>query len=472
MKKLILVRPNYNSHIITPPLGIGALASYLKKEGIDVKIIDGLRDGLSNAKIIEMILEEKPDAVGISCLSAFYNEVVELSLMVKENKIPCFIGGVHPTFLPYKTLVDSNADYVVCGEGEIALTQLFKNNFKNNGIKGIYSINDLKDKDQSFEKCEIVSNLDGSPFTDWEQLNPNTYPKAPHGAIAKNFPIGVITTTRGCPYECTFCASPQFYSRRIRYRSPENVIEEIKLLVDKYRVKEIHFEDDNLTLNRAHIEKICNLILANNIKISWACPNGIRADKVDESLIQLMAKSGCYYFSYGIESANEQILKNIKKLETIDTITESIEIAEKCGISCQGFFIFGLPGETKETIKETINYARKSKLSRAQFLILDVLPGCELWTTLKGQFEANFAKNSYKEPEWLPTGLTKEDLLIAQSKAFKVFYLRPSVLFKLLKSIRPSQIKFLLKRLTEYRLIKSNPIKISQASMKKEPSAA
>lgn len=454
MKKLVLVRPNYNSHIITPPLGIGFLASYLKNQGINVKLIDGLRDNLSNEKILETIIQDKPDAVGITCLSAFYNEVIELSLMVKEKGLPCFIGGVHPTFLPYKTLVDSKADYVVCGEGEIALTQLFKNNFNNKGIKGVYSQKDLKDEKTLFEKCEIIQNLDESPFPDWDQINPNIYPKAPHGAIAKNFPIGIITTTRGCPYECTFCASPHFYSRKIRYRSPENVLEEIKLLVNKYGVKEIHFEDDNLTLNRQHIEKICNLILENNLKISWACPNGIRADKVDEDLIRLMKKSGCYYFAYGIESANEQILNNIKKRESIDTIRKSIEIADKCGISCQGFFIFGLPGETKDTIEESINFASKSRLSRAQFLILDVLPGCELWDSLKGQFVPNFAKNSYKEPEWLPNGLTKKDLLKAQSKAFRKFYLRPFIFFKLLKSVRPSQVKFLIRRLTEYRLIK------------------
>ncbi|MDD3435814.1 MAG: radical SAM protein [Candidatus Gastranaerophilales bacterium] len=455
MKKLILVRPNYNSHIITPPLGIGFLASYLKKEGVDVKLIDGLKDNLSNEKILEIILKENPDAVGITCLSAFYNEVIELSHMVKKENFSCFIGGVHPTFLPYKTLVDSKADYVVCGEGEIALTKLFKNNFKNKGIKGIYSLADLKDENQPFEKCEIIENLDDCPFPDWEQIDPNTYPKAPHGAIAKNFPIGIVTTTRGCPYECTFCASPHFYSRKIRYRSPENVIEEIKLLTEKYKVKEIHFEDDNLTLNREHIEKICNLIIKNKIKISWACPNGIRADKVDEDLIKLMAKSGCYCFAYGIESANTQILNNIKKHETIDVIEKSIRIADKCGISCHGFFIFGLPGETKETIEESINFAIKSKLSRAQFLILDVLPGCELWTTLQGEFIPNFAKNSYKEPEWLPVGLTKKCLLEAQSKAFKKFYLRPVIFLKMLKSVRPAQFKFLFKRLTEYRLIEN-----------------
>lgn len=454
--KIVLIRPNYNSHIITPPLGLGFLASYLKNQGINVKIIDALKDNLTNKRVLEIVKDEDPDSVGITCLSAFYNEVIELSLMIKEAGFCCHIGGVHPSFLPYKTLVDSKADYVICGEGEIALTSLIKNNFINKQIKGVYSLENLSSDNQLFEKAEVIELLDDIPFPDWEQINPNEYPKAPHGAIAKNFPIGIITTSRGCPYECTFCASPHFYNRKIRYRSPENVIEEIKYLVNNFGVKEIHFEDDNLTLNRQHIEKICNLILENNLKISWACPNGIRADKVDEDLIRLMAQSGCYYFAYGIESANPQILKNIKKHETVEQIKKSIEVADKCGISCQGFFIFGLPGETKETIEESINFARKSRLSRAQFLILDVLPGCELWDTLKGQFVPNFAKNSYKEPEWLPSGLTRADLLKAQAKAFRKFYFRPFIFFKLLKSVRLSQVSFLLKRVKEYRLIKAS----------------
>lgn len=451
---IILIRPNYNSHIITPPLGLGALSAYLKSNGIRVKVIDALKDNINKDKILEILAKENPDAVGINCLSAFYNEVIELSLLIKQKNLRCLIGGVHPTFLPYKTLVDSKADFVLCGESEISLTKLIKNNFVNNNIRGVYSLKNLSDENQLVLKGEIIEDLDEAPFTDWDELNPNLYPKAPHGAIAKNFPIGIISTSRGCPYECTFCASPQFYERKIRFRSPENVIQEIKYLIEQYGVKEIHFEDDNLTLKRDHIEKICNLLIENKIKISWACPNGIRADKVDKDLIKLMKQSGCYYFAYGIESANIKILNNIKKHETIDIINKSINIADECGISCQGFFIFGLPGETKETIQETINFAKKSRLSRAQFLILDVLPGCELWTTLKGEFTPNFAKNSYKEPEWIPKCLTKKDLLKAQSKAFKIFYLRPFIFFKLLKSVKIDQIKFLLKRILEYRLIK------------------
>jgi magnesium-protoporphyrin IX monomethyl ester (oxidative) cyclase len=454
--KIILTRPNYKSHIITPPLGLGYLASYLKKEGIEVKIIDGLRENLTPTALVQRIVDEKPEMAGINCLTAFYHEAVQLAIALREKDIRVVIGGAHPTILPYQTLVDCGADYVICGEGEIPLLKLITNNFMNDNIPGVYSRGNLFCEGNGIQKAEVVENLDEISFPDWEQLDPRRYPKAPHGAIVKNFPIGVLTTTRGCPYACTFCATPKLYDRRLRFRSPENVIQEIKYLVDSFGVKEIHFEDDNLTLNRKHVENICNLLIENNLKISWACPNGIRADKVDESLIKLMKKSGCYYFAYGIESANQQILENIKKMETIEQIAISIEIAHKVGISCQGFFIFGLPGETRETIEKTINFAKRSKLSRAQFLILDVLPGSELWDTLKGKFTPNWKKDSYKEPEWLPESLSKKEIMEAQVKAFRQFYFRPIVFFRLARGIRLRQIKFLFERLRDYRILGSS----------------
>ena len=449
--KIVLVRPKYNSHIITPPLGIGYLSSYLIKHGVEVTIIDALKENLNTNSTVKKIRAEKPDAVGITCLTAFYIEVVKLSKLLKKHSFKVIIGGVHPTFLPYQTLKDSRADFVVCGEGEIALLKLVKSHFNPKNIRGVYSLKDMK-KNIPAIKAKVVENLDALPFPDWKQLDPNVYPRAPHGAIAKNFPIGIIITTRGCPYMCSFCASPKFYERQIRFRSTNNIIKEIKYLVKNFGIKEVHFEDDNLTLKRDHVNKLCKAIIRNKLKISWACPNGIRADKVDEKLLRLMKKSGCYFFAFGIESANPQILKNIHKLENIETIKRAIELANKVGIECQGFFIFGLPGETKETIRESIDFAKNSKLSRAQFMILDVIPGSELWDTLKGKFKPNWKKNSYKEPEWIPTGLTKKDLMEAQSKAFKEFYLRPITLFRFAKFIKLNQIKFLLQRFNEYRL--------------------
>ncbi len=449
--EIALVRVKYNSHIITPPLGLGYLASYAQKFGHKVLIIDALRDNLSNEQVVEKINAAGISAVGITCLSAFYNEVVELSKMLKAEGKKVFIGGIHPTFMPKQTLIDTGADYVSLGEGEISLKKLLDANFDGTGIQGIYNLENLPDKPIKGEKVE---NLDDLPMPDWGQISPKSYPRAPHGAVTKNYPIGIIMTTRGCPYGCKFCASPNFYDRKIRFRSPKNVVDEIEYLVKNHGVKEIHFEDDNFTLKRSHAYEVCKMIVDRKIKITFTCPNGIRADKVDKELLLMMKKAGCYCFAYGIESANSQILKNINKDEDIETIKKSIDIAADCGIDCVGFFIFGLPGETKQSIEQSINFALSSKLTRAQFMIFDVLPGCNLYDDLDGQFESDFSKESYCSPEYVPETLTKQDLIDAQERAFRKFYFRPRIMFRMLRSVTLSQIGFLAKRLLTFGIIK------------------
>ena len=449
--EIALVRVKYNSHIITPPLGLGYLASYAQKFGHKVLIIDALRDNLSNEQVVEKINVAGISAVGITCLSAFYYEVVELSKMLKAEGKKVFIGGVHPTFMPKQTLIDTGADYVSLGEGEISLKKLLDANFDGTGIQGIYNLENLPDKPIKGEKVE---NLDDLPMPDWGQISPKSYPRAPHGAVTKNYPIGIIMTTRGCPYGCKFCASPNFYDRKIRFRSPKNVVDEIEYLVKNHGVKEIHFEDDNFTLKRSHAYEVCKMIVDRKIKITFTCPNGIRADKVDKELLLMMKKAGCYCFAYGIESANPQILKNINKDEDIETIKKSIDIAADCGIDCVGFFIFGLPGETKQSIEQSINFALSSKLTRAQFMIFDVLPGCNLYDDLDGQFESDFSKESYCSPEYVPENLTKQDLIDAQERAFRKFYFRPRIMFRMLRSVTLSQIGFLAKRLLTFGIIK------------------
>jgi radical SAM superfamily enzyme YgiQ (UPF0313 family) len=452
MRTIALIRPYYDSHIVTPQLGIGYLSSYLKMHGYKVLLIDALRDRMQNQEVLRKLKSEMIEIAGITCLSAYYNEVIALSKLLKENNIRVIIGGVHPTFMPHKTLVDSHADFVVRGEGEAALLSLMENNMNNTGIRGVYALSDITEN-SSLAKADTIQNLDDIPFPDWEQMPPGRYPKAPHGAVAKRFPIGLIISSRGCPYSCKFCSSPNFYDRKIRFRTPENVVNEMKYLIENFGVKEIQFEDDNITMNRTHIEKICHLILENNLKINWSCPNGIRADRVDEELIKLMRKAGCYYCALGIESGNAGILKNIDKKETIEIIQKAIHIITKNGIICQGFFIVGLPGETKSTIKETMRFALKSGLDRAQFCMLDILPGCALWTELIGEYVSDFSKKSFKEPEWIPKGLTKTDLLNAQSLAFRKFYMRPKIFFQTIRYVKPSQIFYLLKRLFDYRIL-------------------
>lgn len=449
--KVTLVRPRYPSHLVIPPLGLGYLASLLKAHGHEVVLVDALRERLEHLEVVERVCRQGPDLVGVTCMTAYYHEVVHLARLLKQRGQRVIIGGVHPSFLPFRTLADTGADFVVCGEAENALVQLLENGWDGH-VPGVYRQGDLSGEPDGIIMAEAVADLDQLPFPDWEQMHPRLYSTSPHGLVAHNLPIGAIITSRGCPYECVFCASPGFHRRHLRSRSPGNVVDEIAFLVKQYGVREIHFEDDNLTFDRARAESIFHQMIERRLDVTWKCPNGIRADRVDEGLLRLMKRSGCYSVSFGIESADAGLLERIRKRESIETMRTAIETANRVGISCNGFFIFGVPGETLETIETTIRFALDSGLTFANFSILDVMPGSELWNVLQGSFTPNWRKNSQKEPEWIPEGLTAQALRDAQSRAFRRFYLRPAVLWRILRTIRPSQFSNLLQRFREYRL--------------------
>lgn len=446
--KIALVRPNYNSHLITPPIGLGYISSYLKKYNYKTKIIDGLNLNLTNEQIVEKCKDY--DVIGIFSMSAFFLQVIDLSKKLKQINKKVVIGGPHATCLPYLTLKETNADFVIIGEGEETFLELIKL-LEKNKVKNIAGL--LTKKTKKLIERPFIKDLNELPYPDWEQIDPRKYKKAPHGALIKNFPVAPITTTRGCPFNCKFCASPKIWKRTIRYRSPDNVIEEIKYLINHFNVKEIHFEDDNLTLKREHIESICKKLIENNIKISWACPNGIRAETIDIDLLKLMKKSGCYYLAFGFESGNQEILNNVNKQTTLETLKNAAMIAKKVGIMTQGFFIFGLPGETKETIQKTINFAKSVPLNRAQFLLLDVLPGSELWDELEFEKKVDWSKHSYQEATWIPPTVNLETLTSAPSKAFKSFFFRPKPIFSLIKYFKPSQLPFILKRIHDFKIV-------------------
>lgn len=447
--KITLLRPNYNSHLITPPLSLGYLSSYLKAKGFACQIIDGLNLGLS---VDELVIRSKGSSlVGISCLSAYFREVIDLSRRLKEKGFTVVIGGPHATALPELTLSETGADYIVCQEGELSLFELadaLKNKRPASGLAGVVT----KDKNVLIKR-QLISDLDSLAFPDWEQMDSRQYKKAPHGGLIKSFPVAPLTSTRGCPFECSFCASPRLWDKSIRFRSPENVVDEISYLIEKFGVKEIHFEDDNLTLKRSHIESICNLILKRKIKVNWATPNGVRADTLDLELLKLMKKSGCYFLAFGIESGNQGILDGINKKTGLEVIQKAVILAKKAGIVTQGFFIFGLPGETRQTIRQTVAFAKKLPLDKAQFLLLDVLPGSELWEKLSGQYQSGWDYRSYQEATWVPDGLTKDELAAAVSGAFRSFFFRLRPAIFLLKYFKFSQLPFILKRLVDFNIL-------------------
>ncbi len=453
LMKIALIRPNYNTHIITPPLGLGYISSYLKKQGHEVKFIDALNLRMSHEEILKSVKDY--EVIGITVLTDFYLESKELTSILKGQGKTVILGGVHPTVLPRETLEETKTDFIVIGEGEETIAELISAIEKKKDFSKIKGIGYKKDKEIIINpRRELIKDLDELPFPDWEAMDPKSYQKAPHGAIVKNFPVAPIMTSRGCPYECKFCVSPNFWLKKIRFRSPENVIKEIEYLTKIFGVKEIHFEDDNLTLRRDHAEKICNLIIEKELNISWATPNGIRADKVDEGILRLMKKAGCYSIVLGIESGNQKILDNIKKREKLEDIELAAKLAKKVGLITQGFFILGLPGETEETIQNSINFAKKIKLDRAHFMLLDLLPGSELWDEHKHEFTVDFSKRSYQDVTWVPKTISREKLKEWQPKAFRKFFYRPRPILSVIRYMKLSQIKHIIGRLKDYRIVK------------------
>jgi len=444
--KIALIKPNNLTPAFVYPLGLGYMSSCLKQNNINSIIIDAAADNLSDRQIIGILKKENINTVGISCLTADYNQVARLSQALKKEGFKVIVGGIHPTFLPYETLVDTKADFVICGEGETAFTKLALNNFLNNGIKGVYSLDNLKSAQDSVEFAEIIENLDEIPFPSWEDVNFKKYDLRPFGQIHKKTPIGSIITSRGCSGNCMFCASPKFSQRRVRFRSVKNIISEIKELVNVYGVKEIKFLDDNIALNKKFILELCGALIESKLNVCWSCPNGVRADSLDEEIIAAMKRSGCYSFSVGIENASPEILKNMQKQKTIGQITKTINLAHKHKIAVNGSFIFGLPGETKETMQKTLDFALKSNLAFATFSIYQVLPGSELWDRLNWKLDKNNLDNPYSTPTYISEALTAKDLVKFHKKAYLKFYLRLKILLKLLPFIKLGTMRHFFKR--------------------------
>jgi anaerobic magnesium-protoporphyrin IX monomethyl ester cyclase len=430
--RIALVRTNKQSHVISPALGIGYISSYLKSLGHEVKLFDGLRDNISNHQTTNDIIEYCPDYVGITATTAEYRSAIEVAAGLK-GIFPLVIGGVHASVLPEQTLKDAFFDYVVVGDGEYAFADILNGHYKPGIVRG----------------CQ-VADLDAIPWPDWEEINLPKYPREPWGIVTKGWPVGTIMTTRGCPYNCSFCAAPEYTSKTMRYRNPADIVDEMVYLRDIWKVKEINISDDNFTVKRTHAVSVLEEIIDRNLGIPIALENAVRADKVDPELLHLMKKAGVYLVGIGIENPNDRILKLAGKGEGVKQIENAIKWAHEARLETRGCFIVGLPGETKESMKFMSDWARKQPLDEANFTALSILPGSRLWD--KKKFE--WGSNTFFDVEYAPPGLTVQDVIRGRQHAFRSFYSSPRRFFRIISRLSINQIKHFLDVLLIYRLFK------------------
>lgn len=381
------------------PLGVAYLAAVLEKEGHQVKIIDALVEeqeiikrkdgknhlGMSWKKIRKKISQFEPALVGISVpFSSLYPNAETIARIVKnQGNIPVVVGGAHPSAVPEEVLKDKNIDFVILGEGEYSMRSLVECLDKNSSFRKIDGLG-YKKRGTIFinPKTSYIENPDELPFPARHLLPMERYFASQniHAHFSKRQPSTSITTSRGCPGQCTFCSIHTVWGRRWRSRSPKNVVDEIEMLVKNYGVKEIHFEDDNLTLDRKRMTEICEEIIGRGLDITWTAPNGTAIQTLDEELLTIMKQAGCYRLFLAIESGNRDVLqKLIKKGLSLVKVKEVVKILKKLNLETTGFFVLGMPGETKENIRETIDLAKALDLDDAWFSIATPFPGTALY---------------------------------------------------------------------------------------------
>ena len=389
------------------PLGLGYLASTLKKAGHRVTIYDAdcnrgskgmdytrlpekyriyLRElqnpeNLIVKEISEIFAKYQPVLVGITVMTPKTASAFTVAALAKSYNKDCDVvfGGPHATLKSDEILRNcKDVDFVVAGEGEAALLDLANAlDAKRSGHSQIPKVNFNRINGLSYRQGDtivhnttrrFVDNLDELPFPAREMLlGMDTYTSED---------MGLLMGSRGCPYNCSYCAT-QIWMRRVRYRSLENIIEEIRYVQQRYRTRQFTFKDDSFTVNRKRVMEFCHLLMDAGIKINWDC--NTRVDLVDSELLKTMKQAGCNSIKVGIESGSERILKLMDKGITMGSIREAAKLFRKAGIHWTAYFMMGIPTETREDIQKTVDLLHEIKPGFASIGVYEPFPGTRLF---------------------------------------------------------------------------------------------
>lgn len=362
-----------------PPIGLAYIASFLKKEGIIAEVVDAA--AFSLVKLAKILGDKSPSIVGVTCWTQERGQSFKVAKLVHEilPTANIIFGGHHPTALPHSIFVHSFIDAVVIGEGEQTMLELVRAILDGGDLSKVRGIVYSHDGNISVtEPREFITDLDTLPYPSYSDFNLNRYLGIPDikGKAAS------IMTSRGCPYQCVFCSAGSFWKKKWRARSPNNVLGEIEILYHKYKIKNFSFFDDNFTVKKERAINICKGILERKLDINWVASSHV--SQIDEDLLSWMKKSGCFRIDFGIESGSPIVLRNIEKCQTVSQIEHTFRIVHKAGIKPRAYLVVGCPGETKETIDETLALMKKIHPydSRTAEIIL-VFPGTRLYELVK-----------------------------------------------------------------------------------------
>lgn len=421
---------------VLPLLGIAFIAKYLSLQDIDTDIYDFSVDKKSTYLFFDKISDYK--IIGMPAFITTLPDVISFAKIIKDKNPQCFtvVGGPHATLFPEDFFVNG-IDIIIKGEGEIPFCEIvFKilgNSFNFSSIRGLH----FRKNGKFFYTGDsnLMDDLDKIDSPLIEKFKLSCYYPPVH--ILGKKTIHTLTS-RGCPYDCNFCAATKIFKGRIRFRSIDLVIEELKKYIAQ-GYDSVIFYDDIFTINRKRTIELCEKVISCRIKIKWTCFS--RTDAVDKELLNYMKEAGCYLITFGCESGNNKTLELLNKKLTVEKNHKGIALTHEAGILAASSFMIGLPGEDRSDIERTVTFAKNSKLTFAYFPIFEPYKGTAIFdiSEQKGKWiNDSGLKNhifNYQEKIWVPNGLTRNVIEKYARKAFKEFYLRYEIIDKITRTV-------------------------------------
>ena len=434
--KVALVNPAQVTRYPQTPMGLALIAAVLEKEGHQVTVVDANVLRLQPEGVVYRVTDA--DVVGLTAMTPTVNTAASIAHYIKQTNpnSTVILGGAHAILLPEETLATiPEVDVIVRGEGEETIIDLLRALEHKQPLSKIQGISYRQDgKVISTDARSAIVDLDSLPFLAYHLLPMRGYrPHPPHG---RALPFAAIITSRGCPYRCSYCSKPVF-GDNYRGQSSKRVVDEIAYHKRKFGIKEFAFYDDVFTLDKQRAYAIADEIIERGLKIDWTCET--RVNLVDKELLRYLKQAGCYSIAYGIESGSQEIVNTLNKDITLEQAEEAVSLSREVGLQTIGYFMIGSPGESPETIRQTIQFAKNLKLDFAQFSITIPLPGAKLYKLYidgrKGEsipwesfVYADFNKSI--TPIFESNQLNKDDIQKWIKRAYKEFYLRPSYIWQ------------------------------------------